>query len=243
MGANVMMVASGKGGTGKSTVSVMLGAMLAAKGRRVLLIELDSGLRSVDYIAGVYGKTVYDVEDVLCGRCAAGKAIVESSIYSNLFVISAPYSGGEIKVKALQYFVQQAVPVFDDIILDTAAGIGRPFEAAMSIAKIGLIVVTPDPVALRDGRIVCDKLIQAGCKKIRLVINKVPRSLEGCGIRDLDECIDIVSAQLLGVLPVSSELSKAGATSTRLPLDCKASRAFQAMATRLCGKRTPLVVY
>lgn len=81
MSARVIMVASGKGGTGKSTVSVLTGAALAARGRRVLLVELDSALRSVDYIAGVYGKTVYDVEDVLCGRCDAGKALVESPLY------------------------------------------------------------------------------------------------------------------------------------------------------------------
>ena len=67
MPAEILMLCSGKGGTGKSTVSVLTGASLAAQGKRVLLIELDSGLRSVDIIAGVYGKTVYDIEDVLCG--------------------------------------------------------------------------------------------------------------------------------------------------------------------------------
>ena len=104
MSARVIMVASGKGGTGKSTVSVLTGAALAARGRRVLLVELDSALRSVDYIAGVYGKTVYDVEDVLCGRCDAGKALVESPLYPGLFVISAPYSGGQVAAGALQSF-------------------------------------------------------------------------------------------------------------------------------------------
>ena len=74
------MVASGKGGTGKSTVSVLLGARLAAAGHPTLLIELDSGLRSVDIISGVYGKTVYDIEDVLCGRCAGEQAVVESPL-------------------------------------------------------------------------------------------------------------------------------------------------------------------
>ena len=122
MGANVIMVASGKGGTGKSTVAVLLGAELAARGRRVLLVELDSGLRSVDYIAGVYGKTVYDVEDVLNGRCEAGKAVVESPVYRNLYVISAPYSGGHILPAALRVFVEKVGPVFDTIVLDTAAG-------------------------------------------------------------------------------------------------------------------------
>ena len=90
MNAQCIMVCSGKGGTGKSTVSVLLGACLARLGRKVLLIELDSGLRSVDIIAGVYGRTVYDIEDVLCGRCEGAKAVVPSPLYPGLSVISAP---------------------------------------------------------------------------------------------------------------------------------------------------------
>ncbi|MBP8855923.1 MAG: AAA family ATPase, partial [Oscillospiraceae bacterium] len=81
MAGKVIMVASGKGGTGKSTVCVLLAAELAARGHRVLLIELDSGLRSVDIIAGVYGRTVYDIEDIMCARCEDDKAVVESPIY------------------------------------------------------------------------------------------------------------------------------------------------------------------
>ena len=80
MSAKIVMVASGKGGTGKSTLSVMLGARLAAAGGKVLLIELDSGLRSVDIISGVYGKTVYDIADVLSGRCEGTKAVVASPL-------------------------------------------------------------------------------------------------------------------------------------------------------------------
>lgn len=177
MSARVIMVASGKGGTGKSTVSVLTGAALAARGRRVLLVELDSALRSVDYIAGVYGKTVYDVEDVLCGRCDAGKALVESPLYPGLFVISAPYSGGQVAAGALQSFLQQAGGVFDDIVLDTAAGMGAPFEAARAAASLALICITPDPVAQRDGRIVCDALLEGGCEQVRLVINKDRKSV------------------------------------------------------------------
>ena len=81
MNAQTIMVCSGKGGTGKSTIAVLVGAHLAALNKKVLLIELDSGLRSVDIIAGVYGKTVYDIEDVLCGRCDGEKAVVQSPLY------------------------------------------------------------------------------------------------------------------------------------------------------------------
>lgn len=133
MSAQVIMLASGKGGTGKSTVSVLLGAALAARTNRVLLVELDSGLRSVDVIAGVCGKTVYDVEDVLCGRCEPGKAVVESPLYKDLYVISAPYSGGHISQPALRVLTDAMRPVFDFILIDTAAGIGAPFQAASGV--------------------------------------------------------------------------------------------------------------
>lgn len=238
----VIMVASGKGGTGKSTVAVHVGAQLAARGRKVLVVELDSGLRSVDYIAGVSGETVYDIGDILSGRCGPAKAIVESGLYPGLYVVCAPYEGGDIRPDGLAEFIDGARRVFDDILLDTAAGLGVPFAAAKAVADSALLVVTPDPVALRDGRIVCDALAESGCKQVRLVINRVRRSLMGAGLQDLDECIDTVGAQLIGVVPFSGRLAAAGANSTPLKPGCRAARAMQAIAARLIGEEVPLVV-
>ena len=242
MGARVTMVASGKGGTGKSTVAVLTAGQLAARGRRALLVELDAGLRSVDYIAGVYGKTVYDVEDVFSGRCAAAKAIVESPLYPDLYVISAPYSGGRVRAEALRVFLERARPVFDDIVLDTAAGMGDAFDAAAGAADRALLVLTPDPVAVRDGHIVCDALLAAGLADIRLVLNRVPPGLKGCGVRDLDECIDGVGAQLIGVVPDSDDVRAAGATGCALNPKSTAARVFRAIAARLCGEHVPLIL-
>ena len=140
MNAQTIMICSGKGGTGKSTVSVLLGAQLGAWSRRVLLIELDSGLRSVDMIAGVYGKTVYDIEDVLCGRCDGSKAIVPSPLYPGLSVISAPYEGGEVRAAPLAGLILAMREYFDYILLDTAAGMGAPFTAANRLADRALVV-------------------------------------------------------------------------------------------------------
>ena len=158
MNAQCIMVCSGKGGTGKSTVSVLLGACLARLGRKTLLVELDSGLRSVDIIAGVYGRTVYDIEDVLCGRCEGAKAVVPSPLYPGLSVISAPYEGGAVEAAPLGRLLTAMRPYFDFILLDTAAGMGAPFTAASTVADKALLVLTPDPVALRDGKIVADRL-------------------------------------------------------------------------------------
>lgn len=244
MNAQTIMICSGKGGTGKSTTSVLLGAELARQGRRVLLIELDSGLRSVDLIAGVYGKTVYDIEDVLCGRCQGDKAIVPSPIYPGLSVISAPYEGGEVRPAPLAALVLAMRSYFDFILFDTAAGMGAPFQAAAQLAEQAFIVLTPDPVALRDGRIVADTLIAGGHpqENVRLVMNRVTRQsfARGAPVFDLDECIDTVGVRLLAVIPESRDLQLAGAQGEALPEGCAAQKAGAAMAGRVLGQRIPL---
>ena len=238
MNAQCIMVCSGKGGTGKSTVSVLLGACLARLGRKTLLVELDSGLRSVDIIAGVYGRTVYDIEDVLCGRCEGAKAVVPSPLYPGLSVISAPYEGGAVEAAPLGRLLTAMRPSFEFILLDTAAGMGAPFTAASTVADKALLVLTPDPVALRDGKIVADRLQSA----VRLVMNRVRRESFGknAAVADLDECIDTVGVQLLAVIPESRVLQLAGANGTVPPAADPAVVAGQAMAKRLCGQRVPL---
>ena len=211
----------------------LLGACLARLGRKTLLVELDSGLRSVDIIAGVYGRTVYDIEDVLCGRCEGAKAVVPSPLYPGLSVISAPYEGGAVEVAPLGRLLTAMRPYFDFILLDTAAGMGAPFTAASTVADKALLVLTPDPVALRDGKIVADRL---------LVMNRVRRESFGknAAVADLDECIDTVGVQLLAVIPESRVLQLAGANGTVPPAADPAVVAGQAMAKRLCGQRVPL---
>ena len=212
--------------------------------RKTLLVELDSGLRSVDIIAGVYGRTVYDIEDVLCGRCEGAKAVVPSPLYPGLSVISAPYEGGAVEAAPLGRLLTAMRPYFDFILLDTAAGMGAPFTAASTVADKALLVLTPDPVALRDGKIVADRLLAGGRPQsaVRLVMNRVRRESFGknAAVADLDECIDTVGVQLLAVIPESRVLQLAGANGTVPPAADPAVVAGQAMAKRLCGQRVPL---
>ena len=233
------MIASGKGGTGKSTLAVHLGGRLAALGKRVLLIELDSGLRSVDLIAGVCGKTVYDLEDIFSGRCEADKAVVESPAFPGLFLISAPYSGGSIRPERLRLLTGRMNGSFDFILLDTAAGLGDAFTAALGAANGALVVINPDPVTARDGRIVADSLFDAGLTNVRLVIN---RAADKNPIRDLDECIDTVGAQLIGVVPESAALAAAAAEGRPLTGNGICAAALENIARRLLGQQVPLAV-
>ncbi len=136
-------------------------------------------------------------------------------------------------------------PYFDFILLDTAAGMGAPFTAASTVADKALLVLTPDPVALRDGKIVADRLLAGGRPQsaVRLVMNRVRRESFGknAAVAEfLDECIDTVGVQLLAVIPESRVLQLAGANGTVPPAADPAVVAGQAMAKRLCGQRVPL---
>ncbi len=242
MAAKIVMVASGKGGTGKSTVSVFTGCELAVAGAKVLLIELDSGLRSVDIMAGVAGDAVYDIADILSGRCPPAKAVLQSTLYPGFFVICAPYSGGDVKPEALAAVCRTLQNEFDYIIIDTAAGLGAPFLAAAGVAGSALIVTTPDKICLRDARLVCDTLFDAGVQS-RLIINKADKKKARlAGLRDLDECIDTVAAQLIGVIPEDSTIHIASATGTPLPQGGLARKAFYNIAQRICGNYLPLAI-
>lgn len=243
MDAVILAFVSGKGGTGKSTTAVFVGGALAAMNKRVLLVELDSGLRSVDIIAGVSGQTVFDIEDVLSGRCEPDRAVVESPAYKGLSVISAPYSGGMITTRGLRLLCTKMRSHFDYILLDTAAGLGEPFKAAAATAHKIILVLTPDPVALRDGRMIADDMAERA-EHMRLVINRVDanRILRDGVLRDLDEAIDTVGIQLLGVIPDSAAILRAGASGESLPHSGHERAVYNAIARRLTGEDVPLLV-
>lgn len=243
MDASIIGFASGKGGTGKSTTAVFLGGALAAMGKKVLLIELDYGLRSVDIIAGISGQSVFDLGDVLSGRCAPAKAMVESPLYPGLLIIPASYENEVPALHNLELLCQKFRPYFDFILLDSAAGLGTPFRAMAQAAQQVLLVLTPDPVALRDGRVASDELDEYD-KKQRLILNRVDakRIAASESLTDLDEAIDIVGVQLLGVVPESNIIQTSGATGKALPGGSTEQAVYEAIALRLTGKEAPLVI-
>ncbi len=241
--AQVVMLASGKGGTGKSTVSVFLGAALCSIGKSTLLIELDDGLRSVDVISGVSGQTVYDIDDVISELCPIEKAVVVSAQQYNLNIISAPYNKGNITSKGLGRLIENVSLYFDFILIDTAAGLDNPFLAAASVATTAIIVTTPDIVAVRDGKIVATELQDLGVGTIKLILNKVLLPRYGKNpIENLDDCIDGVGAQLVGAVPNSANIYGCSSNGKALPNDSLEWEIFVRIAKRLCGVHCPLVI-
>ncbi len=239
--SQIIAVASGKGGAGKSSVCTFLGRELALLGRRTLIVELDSGLRGLDLALGVSQRVVYDLGDILQGRCGIMQAPVPCE--ADLWLICAPVARDfQPEPDALAALLRQLAEGYDVILLDTPAGLGAGVQAALAAADLALLVVTPDAVCVRDGRAAAMLAEDCGAGGIRLIINMVPEKWpkETC-YRDLDRVIDETAVQLIGVLPAQAQLAQALAAGVPLPHGSRIQRAFCNIANRICGKEVELL--
>ena len=241
--ARVIMIASGKGGTGKSTVATFLSHELSFKGYKTFLTELDAGFRSIDVISGISENTVYDIGDVLEGSCSAEKAVVVSPHTDKLHIMAAPGRKNGIKLQNLKAFVDSIYDKYDYIVIDTAAGIGDVFTAALAVANMAIVVATPDAVSVRDARIVSDEIYYNGTKDIRLIINKYSReTFRHSGFEDGDSIIDACCAQLLGVVPYDEQMHLSAMTGKPLAGGSITKRVFTSMVERLNGSHVQIIV-
>ena len=239
--AQVIMVASGKGGTGKSTVATLLAHELAFKGYKTFLTELDMGLRSIDVISGISEMAVYDIGDVLQGSCGIKKATVTSPYTQNLHIMPAPGKKSGVLFENLKKITDSIYNEYDYIIIDTAAGMGEAFMAALPVSTTAVIVATPDAVSVRDAKIVSDEIFSAGLKNIRLVINKFDKNtFRHSGFEDADQIIDACSAQLLGVVPYDMDVQLASMTGKPLPADSLSKKIFGSICERINGKHSQM---
>ncbi|MBP3937729.1 MAG: septum site-determining protein MinD [Clostridia bacterium] len=238
----ITVVTSGKGGAGKSTVSAGLGCALADLGHKVLLLDGDAGLRSLDLMLGVSSATVYDMSDVFAGRCEPVRAIYPSPICRDVSVIAAPVHLEQLcSPEDMRRLCQSFVQHFDDLIIDCPAGIGSGFEAAVAAADRALVVTTPDLVCARDANIVSD-LLEAKGIPARLVINRLrARPIRKGKTPDIDTLIDMAGIRLIGVLPDDEQVATANANGNPLPLQSAAHEAFANIARRLQGENVPLM--
>ena len=239
----ITMMTSGKDGVGKSTASVLIADALDRMGKRTLVIELDTGRRSLDVISGAYGRTVYDIFDVLAGRCEPEAAIVHApSPRKEVYVLSAPYKNEAVRGEQFVKLCNVLGEKYDHVIVDTANNTGA-IVAASAVAMNAIIVATPDPLSLRDGRIMNDRLSDLSLRSIRLLIDRViPSRIKAGVVPHLDYCIDTVGARLIGVIPEDDDIALAGATGRPLGAKSPCRAVFDNIAKRMRGREVPLAM-
>lgn len=198
--AEKIVVASGKGGVGKSSCSVAIGKELADRGYKVLLIDADIALRSLDVLLGVNDRVVFDWGDVICERCTHRKAIIRCK---RVDLVSSPLQDDErFTPEAMKKTVMLYDKMYDFIIIDSPAGVDIGLDIAAAAADRALIVSTSDRICVRSASRAAQKLYEMGIDDVRLIINRfVRRPVRRNKLLNIDAVIDNTTVQLIGVVP------------------------------------------
>ncbi len=230
----VLATVSGKGGVGKSTIAVGLGVAFARKGCKVLLVDMDEGLRCLDLMLGADKTAVFDLSDVLSGK-EIEDAVYSCTFQDGLFLIPAPAKTGLIDNTALKKFSLSVKDMFDIVIFDFPAGIDTEQYLSLPKDTLFLTVAVPDPVSVRDAAYLSDVLYEQKLSA-RLIINRfIYKQKRKLRFKNIDEIIDTASLRLVGIVPESDEMSLFS-LKHKLPKRSKVFRSLLRISDRLEGK-------
>ena len=174
MAARKIVITSGKGGVGKTTLCCNLGVQLARLGRRVIVCDLDFGLNNADVVLGVENRAVYDILDAVEGRCRPKQTLVAHPHFPTLYALSSGRTLERyVSPQALRLILDSLAPQFDYILIDSPAGIEEGFHRAASCAEEALLITTPHISALRDADRVAGILASYRLARVGLAVNRV----------------------------------------------------------------------
>ncbi len=246
MAAKVVTVTSGKGGVGKTTATANLAAALAADGDKVVCVDTDIGLRNLDVVLGLENRIVYDLVDVIEGRCRLRQAMIRDKRLPELHLIPAAQTRDKSAVSP-----SDMVRLCDDlrgecdwIMIDSPAGIERGFRNAVAPADVVIVITNPEVSAVRDAdRII--GLVEAEEKgPARLVINRLrPEMVKRGDMLGIEDILELLAVDLIGVIPEDENVVTSTNRGLPIALDgkTKAGQAFRNIARRLKGEDVPFL--
>ncbi|MDY6877708.1 MAG: septum site-determining protein MinD [Chloroflexota bacterium] len=245
MTARVITVTSGKGGVGKTTIVANLGVALAMQGQRVVVIDADVGLRNLDVMVGLENRIVYDLVDVIEGRCRLRQALVRDKRLSTLLLLPAAQTRDKSAVQPddMVRVCESLKGQHDFILIDSPAGIEQGFRYAIAPADEILIATNPEVPAVRDADRVVG-LIEAEEKgPARLVINRIKPDMVRRGeMLDVADVVELLAIDLVGIVPEDKAILIAANRGRPLAFsndNSLARRAFHNIARRLQGEDVP----
>lgn len=218
----VFLVSSGKGGTGKTMFAVNLGVTLAKGGKRVILLDMDMGLRNLDIYLGMENKVIYNIMDVISGVCRIKKAMIRVDGFENLYFMAASPNRDDRDVTPLHMEVlcSKLRKHFDYIIIDCPAGIGDLFDVAMASADKTVIVTEPEVASLRDADVTERYLMNKGCREAYIVINKVKVELMQADlVPGFSEIRSMFKSPIIGIVQYDDNIHIS--TNKGIPIVCK----------------------
>ena len=246
MTATVMTVTSGKGGVGKTTAVANIAVALASRGLKVTCIDGDIGLRNLDVILGLENRIVYDLVDVIEGRCRLRQAMIHDKRLPELYLIPAAQTRDKTAVSPsdMVRLCDELRPEMDWILIDSPAGIERGFKNSIAAADRVIVLTNPEVSAVRDADRVIGLLDAEEKGPAGLVINRLNAMMVKRGdMLSVEDVLDLLAVDLIGIVPEDENVIVASNKGQPLALDPKnkAGQAFQNIARRLMGEQVPFL--
>ena len=238
----VITVTSGKGGTGKTTVTGGVASCLARLGRRVLCIDMDIGLRNLDISLGLSDRALMDFADVALGNCPLDRAAVGHPDLPGLFLLTAPMRlPPQVTVGRIRALLNTARNKYDYILIDSPAGLGPGFQLAVCGADRALVVATNDASSLRDAQRTVEELFFL--RQVHLVMNRIQPKLLRELRTTIDDAMDAAGLPLIGVIPEDRRVILSANLGRPLILEGRrgAANACLNIAKRIEGHRVPIM--
>ncbi len=246
MVAKVVTITSGKGGVGKTTATANLGTALASGGDKVVCIDADIGLRNLDVVLGLENRIVYDLVDIVEGRCRLRQAMIRDKRLPELYLIPAAQTRDKTAVSPsdMVRLCEDLRSECDWILIDSPAGIERGFRNAIAPADIVIVITNPEVSAVRDAdRII--GLIEAEEKgPARLLINRIkPEMVKRGDMLTVEDILELLAIELIGVIPEDERVILSTNRGIPISLDGKSQsgQAFRNIARRLKGETIPFL--
>jgi len=247
--ARRIVITSGKGGVGKSTITANLGMALAKRNKKVALVDADFGLRNLDLLLGLENRVVYTAVEVISGQCRLEQALVKDKRQPGLALLPAAQNRSKESVTPdqMSQLLDELAKIYDYILIDCPAGIEQGFQNAIAGAKEALIVTTPEIAAVRDADRVVGLLESQSIKPIRLIVNRLrPAMVKANDMMSVEDVQEILAIPLIGVVPDDEKVIISSNRGEPLVLADKdnpslPSIAITDIARRLEGEQVPLI--
>lgn len=237
-----IVITSGKGGTGKTSITGAVASALAQMGRSVLCIDMDVGLRNLDISLGMSDRALMDFSDVALGRCPLSRAAVSHPALPGLALLTAPMSlPSGLDREKVRVLIAMARTRYDYVLIDSPAGLGASFRLAVCAADRALVIATSDTSSLRDAQRTVGEL--SHLPRVHLVMNRVQPKLLHRLRTTIDDAMDAAGLPLIGVVPEDPQIILSANLGQPLILAgyCGAATACTNIAKRLEGQHMPIM--
>lgn len=245
MGESIV-ITSGKGGVGKTTTTANIGTALASLGKKVVVVDGDTGLRNLDVLLGLENRIVYTIMDVIEGRCRLKQALIKDKRFQNLCLLPTAQTRDkdDISPQEMLKIVNELKEEFDYVLIDSPAGIEQGFENAVIGADRAVVVVNPEITSVRDADRVIGKLDAKGLDDHAVIVNRLNYAMTKNGdMLDVSDIIETLSIKLIGVVPDDKSITVSTNKGEPIVLDdnAMAGKAFKNIARRITGEEVEIM--